>query len=48
MNKSKRITEKVWELIEALRNFRNSKHNPSVQLELFIDQLVDELKENNN
>ena len=48
MNKSKRITEKEWELIEALRNFRNSKHNPSVQLELFIDQLVDELKENNN
>lgn len=45
MKKSKSITEKEWELIEALRNFRNSKHNPSVQLELFIDQLVDELKE---
>ncbi len=46
MKKSKTITEKEWELIEALRNFRNSRHNPSDQLELFIDQLVDELKEN--
>lgn len=45
MKKSKRITAKEWELIEALRNFRNSRHNPSFQLELFIDQLVDELKE---
>ncbi len=41
----KQITEKEWELLEALRNFRKSKHNPSVQLELYIDQLVDELKE---
>ncbi len=41
----KEITEKEWELIEALRNFRNSKHNTSLQLELWIDQLVDELKE---
>ena len=36
MKKSKKITEREWELIEALRNFRNSKHNPSLQLELFI------------
>ena len=41
----KEITEKEWELLEALRNFRKSKHNPSIQLELFIDLLVDELKE---
>lgn len=39
------ITEKEWELLEALRNFRKSKHNPSYQLELFIDELVDQLKE---
>ncbi len=45
MKKSKRVTEKEWELIDALRNFRKSKHNPSTQLELYIDQLVDELKE---
>ena len=44
----KQITEKEWELIETLRNFRNSRHNASVQIELFIDQLVDELKENND
>lgn len=42
---NKKITEKEWELIEALRNFRKSRHNPSVQLEFYIDQLVDELKE---
>lgn len=39
------ITEKEWELIQALRNFRKSRHNPSTELEIFIDQLVDELKE---
>lgn len=39
------LTETEWELIQALRNFRHSKHNPSIQLELFIDQLVDELKD---
>lgn len=41
----KEITEKEWELLEALRNFRKSRHNPSTQIEIFIDQLVDELKE---
>lgn len=40
-----KLTEKERELIEALRNFRKSKHNPSIDLELYIDQLVDELKE---
>lgn len=45
MKKSRKITEKEWELIEALRNFRNSRHNPSVQIELYIDELVDGLKE---
>ena len=45
MKKSKKITEREWELIEALRNFRNSKHNPSLQLELFIEELVEILKE---
>lgn len=45
MKKSRLITEKEWELIEALRNFRRSRHNTSNQLEHFIDQMVDELKE---
>lgn len=41
----KEITEKEWELLEALRNFRKSRHNPSFELEIYIDSLVDELKE---
>lgn len=41
----KLISEKEAELLEALRNFRRTKHNPSLQLEMWIDQLVDELKE---
>ena len=41
----KKLTRKENELIEALRNFRNSKHNPSFELEMFIDQLVAEFKE---
>lgn len=39
------LTELEWELIQALRNFRKSYHNKSIQLELFIDELVDKLKE---
>lgn len=38
------ISEKEWELIEALRNYRNSKHNVSLELEEYVDYLVDELK----
>lgn len=41
----KKLTEKEKDLIEALRNFRNSKHNQSWELEQFIDQLVAELKD---
>ncbi|MDE6392458.1 MAG: hypothetical protein K2L59_04220 [Muribaculaceae bacterium] len=41
----KEITEKEWELIEALRNYRRARHNPSLALENYIDVLVDELKE---
>jgi len=41
----KEITETEWELLEALRNYRKTKHNPSWELEIWIDQLVDELKE---
>lgn len=40
----KEITDTEWELIQALRNYKRSKHNPSVQLELFIDYLVEVLK----
>lgn len=40
-----KISKKEWELLQALRNFRKTKHNPSWELEIWIDQLVDELKE---
>lgn len=39
------LSETERELIEALRNFRKSYHNHSIQLELYIDELVDKLKE---
>ncbi len=42
---SRKLSEKEWELIEALRNFRKSKHNPSIELELFLDSLYEALKE---
>ncbi len=41
----KQLTDKEKELIEALRNFRNSKHNPSEEFEMYIDQLYAELKD---
>lgn len=41
------ISPQEWELIEALRNFSKSKHNPSVELELWIDSLIDNLKDRN-
>lgn len=41
----KDLTELEWELIQALRNYRKSYHNKSIQIELFIDELVDKLKE---
>lgn len=42
---NRKLSEKEWELIEALRNFRKSKHNPSIELELFVDYLYENLKE---
>lgn len=37
------LTEQEWELLEAIRNFKNSRHNPSPQLEAYVLQLVDEI-----
>ncbi len=37
------LTEKEKELIEAIRNFKNSKHNPSIELEWFIRELFETL-----
>ena len=37
------LTEKERELIEVVRNYKNSKHNPSKTLEMYVKQLFDEL-----
>lgn len=42
----KKLSEKEWELIEMLRNFRNAKHNPSIEINLYLDYLFESLKEN--
>ncbi len=38
-----KLTEKEKELIEAIRNFKNSKHNPSLNLEIFAIRLFEKL-----
>jgi hypothetical protein len=37
------LTEKEWELIEAIRNYKKSQHNPSQQLEWFVLKLFENL-----
>ena len=37
------LTEKEWELIEAIRNYKNSQHNPSQQLEWYVLKLFENL-----
>ena len=37
------LTEKEWELIEAIRNFKNSKHNYSFQFESYLRELFETL-----
>ena len=38
-------TEKERELITAIRNFKKTKHNPSVELEIYIRELFEILLE---
>lgn len=42
--KSQKITDKEWELITALRNFRNAKYFSDWELELHINSLFEDLK----
>ena len=37
------LTEKEFELLEAIRNFKNSRHNYSRQLEEYVRELFDEM-----
>ena len=38
------ITENEWELIQMIRNLRNSRHNPSIELEMEVDEMFEQLK----
>ena len=37
------LSEEVMELIEAIRNFLKSKHNPSIELEFYARELFEKL-----
>ena len=39
--KELKLTEKEKELIEAIRNLKNSKHNYSQELELYVRELFE-------
>jgi hypothetical protein len=49
MNKKLELTEEEQELIEAIRNLQNSKHNYSYQLEDYVrelfDRIIDEIRD---
>lgn len=38
-----KITQKEKELIEAIRNFKLSMHNPSINLEIYAIRLFEKL-----
>lgn len=39
------LTDKEKELIQGLRNLRNSTHNRSLELEWYLDTIYQDLKE---
>jgi hypothetical protein len=41
------LTEKERELIEVIRNYKNSKHNLSKMLKLYAKQMLEELLRGN-
>jgi len=40
---AKELTEREAELIDAIRNLKKSRHNPSFELEAYTRDLFDEL-----
>ncbi len=38
-----KLTEKEKELIEAIRNYLKSKHNPSISLEYYVRELFERM-----
>ena len=41
--KKEYVTDKELDLIEAIRNYKNSMHNPSLELEWFAQKLFENL-----
>jgi hypothetical protein len=41
MKKQLELTEKEKELIEAIRNLKNSKHNYSIGFEMYVRELFE-------
>ncbi|MDR2556475.1 MAG: hypothetical protein LBC49_02035 [Bacteroidales bacterium] len=39
------LNEQEIELIEAIRNFKRARHNPSVEMEFYIRMLFEQLLE---
>lgn len=44
----RKFTDKEEELIEAIRNLRNSKHNYSLELEFYVRELFEKLLESDD
>ena len=42
------LTEKEWDLIEAIRNYKKSMHNPSFELEWYALRLFENLLYDND
>ncbi len=38
-----KLTEEEKELIEAIKNYQNSQHNPSIHLEIYTVRLFEKL-----
>ena len=47
MNDEIILTEKENELIQAIRGYKNSKHNPSKMLKLYARQVFEEILREN-
>jgi hypothetical protein len=41
--KTVKLTEKEWELIDTIRNFKNSNHHCTWEVEFFVRELFENL-----
>jgi len=42
------VTDEEWNLIETIRNYKRSMHNPSLELEWFARQLFENMLYDND